>query len=761
MIYLYYIGSFFLPFLASMILVPLVKWNASRLGFVDIPAARKVHVYPVPLGGGLAVFLSVVLTALIAVTFADFQIPRSIIGLFAGAFLLITVGFLDDVFELDYLTKLLGQVVSAMIFLAFLEQSLPLFSPMVFIIISVFWIVSLSNALNFLDNMDGLCGGITLISVLAYGVLFLLKGMPMYAILSFAIAGSVLGFLKHNFTPASIFLGDAGSLFFGYSLACLSIVHINTGASMSIAGALGPIIILAYPAFDLIFVTFSRLKEGRKLYIGGKDHSSHKLNVLGITKGSAVFIILLINIFLVSLGILLYRFENSPLLTLGIVIIALILSFFGAHLYKNFLFLREKITLVLSDLLSINLAFIIYFYIKSAGGDYGSDIMAADELLMALAWINAFWVVLYAIMGLYDIYFERPYKKQLISLIKSVAAGLVIFLIANYDPEMGMQISITFIVLFLLILVFLNTVFRRIIFIVFKRRYFDSLNTLKAVVVCAPGVTPGNDSVEPFKKQYDVVGFLGNGLYNGLNKIGEIDDLTEILRKNKIARVIVDYGDGNYSDIANVFHSAYYMETLFLINDRSAENKRGFRIMPTIFDDKYIISVKQRGFFATILKRLADFALAGAALVLTLPYSVYKILRARHKNIKAITEAQIVAFGEREGKIKLDPAAAGSPYKRSWWALLSVLRGDICLYGATITTMEEYKSSLNNIPGYWKKFLVKPGLFGPGYSGKTPLAKFKLDLAYMEKTSTMGDFLMIIKSLIGFSPIKNEDLKNA
>jgi UDP-GlcNAc:undecaprenyl-phosphate GlcNAc-1-phosphate transferase len=761
MISFYYIGSFFLPFLASMILMPLVKWNASRLGFVDMPAARKLHVSPVPLGGGMAVFLSVVLTALIAVAFADFHIPRTIIGLFAGSFLLITVGFLDDVFELDYLTKLLGQIVSALIFLAFLEQSFPLFSPMVFIIISVFWIVSLSNALNFLDNMDGLCGGITLICALAYGVLFLLKGMPMYAIFSFAIAGAVLGFLKYNFTPASIFLGDAGSLFFGYSLACLSIVHISTGASMSVAGALGPIIILAYPAFDLIFVTFSRLKEGRKLYIGGKDHSSHKLNVLVVTKGSTVFIILLINIFLVSLGILLYRFENSPLLTLAIVIIALILSFFGAHLYKNFLFLREKITLVLSDLLSINLAFIIYFYIKSAIGDYGSDIMAADELLIALAWINAFWVVLYAIMGLYDIYFERPFKKQLISLIKSVAAGLVIFLIANYDPEMGMQISITFIVLFLLILVFLNAIFRRIIFMVFKRRYFDSRNSLKAVVVCPPGVTFDNDSVEPFKRHYDLAGYLGNGIYNGLNKIGKIDDLTEILRENRIARVIVDYGHGSYNDIANVFHSAYYMETLFLINDKSAENKRGFRITPTIFDDKYIISIKQRGFFSTVLKRLADFTFAGAVLILTLPYSLYKILRARHMKIKAVAEAQIVSFGEKEGKIKLDPSAAGSPHKRSWWALVSILRGDICIYGTTITTMEEYKANLNSIPGYWRKFLVKPGLYGPGYLGKTPQERFKLDLAYMEKTSTTGDLWMIFKQLIGIPPVKIEDIKNA
>jgi UDP-GlcNAc:undecaprenyl-phosphate GlcNAc-1-phosphate transferase len=758
MMVLYYIGSFFLPFLVAMLLVPLVKWNASKLGFVDMPAARKVHVSPVPLGGGIAVFLSVVFTALVAIALADFHIPGTIVGLFAGAFLLITVGLLDDLFELDYMTKLLGQVVSALIFLAFLEQSFPLFSPLVFLAISVFWIVSLSNALNFLDNMDGLCGGITLISAVAYGVLFLLKAMPMYAIFSFAIAGAVLGFLRYNFTPASIFLGDAGSLFFGYSLACLGIVHISTGTSMSLGGALGPVIILAYPAFDLIFVTFSRLKEGRKLYIGGKDHSSHRLNVLGLTKGGSVFVILLINIFLVSLGVLLYRFENSPLLTLSIVIIALILSFFGAHLYKNFLFLKDKITLVVSDLFSINLAFIIYFYIRSTAGDYASSIMAANQLLVALAWINVFWVVLYAVFGLYDIYFERPFKRRLVSLIKCVLTGLVVFLIANYSPSQGMQISVYSIGLFLLILVILNTIFRRIIFSVFVRSRFGGLRRLKAIVVCPEGVSSGKKSLTPFSTRYNLMGYLGNGHYEDLERIGEIDDLTEILRKNRIARVIVDYGKEDSSDISGIFHSAYYMETLFLMNDHSAENKRGFRIMPTIFSGIYMISIKHRGLFTAFIKRLADFTFAATVLIFTFPYSIYKYLEARRTHNKPITDIQIVTVGERVGKIKTDSLVSSSGRARSWWGLLSVLRGNICLYGTTVTTMKEYKSSLNTIPGYWKKFLVKPGLFGPGYAGKTPLERFKLDLAYMEKTSTLGDLMMIFKQLIGVRPIKIEGL---
>jgi len=761
MISLYYIISFSLPFLLSLILVPVVKRYSQKLGFVDMPAARKIHTSPVPLGGGVVVFLSVLTTAVIAATVAEFQIPKTIIGMFAGASLLIIVGFLDDILELDYLTKLLGQVVSAFIFLAFLEQSFPLFSPTAFIVFAVFWIVSLSNALNFLDNMDGLCGGIGLISASAYGLLFLFKGMPIYAVVSFAIAGGALGFLKYNLTPASIFLGDAGSLFFGYCLACLGIVHICTGTSMSIAGALGPVIILVYPVFDLLFVTVSRLKEGRKLYIGGKDHSSHKLHLLALTKRRTVFIILLINIFRVALGILLYRFENSPLLTLAIVLIALILSFFGAHLYRNFLFLKEKIALLISDFFSINIAFTVYFFIKSTGGEFGLNLMPVDDLLIALAWINAFWIVLYAIMNLYDIPFERPFKNQLFSIIKSVALGLVIFLAANYNPQHGVDISIPYIALFLFILICLNSLLRWIIFMIFKTRYLHGPGSLMALVVNPEGVIADYNSVKPFVNIYDIVGYTGDGPYDGIEKIGESADLTEIFRRNKIGRVIIDYGEKSHNDISDIFRSAYYMETLFLMAGKAGENRRGFRVRRTVLDEIYIISIRHRGLFPTIIKRLADFSISAGILILSSPYSIYRILKNIYRTGKIASESQIVTLGEEEGRLEVDPLASLNPRVRSWWALLSVLKGDICLYGTTITTMEEYKSSLNSIPGYWKKFLVKPGLFGPGYFGNTPRQRFRLDLAYMEKTSTLGDFWMVFKQLLGISPLKIEDSENA
>lgn len=754
---IYYAGSFFVSFTAVLALIPFVKKWALKIGFLDLPAGVKDHKNPTPLGGGLAIFIGSVVLVNILLVALGFKYSPSAVGLIAGSIIILLIGVYDDFNQMSAFDKLLGQLVCVFIFLFFAERHPPVLSVQAYYFLSAVWTLGIMNAMNYIDNLDGLCGGVSLTVALGFGILFVIKGMPIFAIISFALAGGALGFLKYNLSPASIFLGDGGSLLLGFALACLGIVHFSTSKSITVA--LSPILIMAFPIFDMTLVTITRLNKGRKVYVASKDHAWDMIRILGFSKEMTVYIILAINLTLVAAGVVIFFMGESPLQVFLVFAFGLLLAFVGVQLYRNFLYLRESMETVFIDLAAVNLSFVVYFIIKYHSGLFGYyPPVSIETLVIPLAWINAFWVVLCSVVGLYDIYFEQPFKRQLNSLAKGVVVGLIIFLIANYNPQQGMQISITSIGLFFLILLLLNALFRRAIFSVFKKRYFYSRKSLKALVICPDGAAPDYSSIEPFKRYYDITGCIGNDGYEGLDKIGEMDDLTEILHNKGIARVIFDYADGNYNDIANVFSSAYYMETLFLVNDRSAANKRGFRIQPTIFDKDYILSIKHRGLFAIILKRLADFVFAGAVLVLTFPYAIFKILKARFRKIKPVTEIQIVALGEKEGIIKADPSLSRSPYNRGYWALLSILNGDLSLYGTTVTTMEEYKSNLNSIPGYWRKFLVKPGLFGPGYSGKTPLERFKLDLAYMEKTSTRGDFWMIFKSLLGISPVKTEEL---
>jgi len=756
----YYAGSFLAAFTSVLTLIPFVKKWALKVEFLDVPTGVKDHRSPTPLGGGLAVFLGSVVLVNILLIILGFKYSPSAIGLIAGSVIIVLIGAYDDFSEMSAFDKILGQLVCVFIFLFFAEKRPPILSLPAYYLLSTIWILGIMNAINYIDNLDGLCGGVSLTIALGFGILFVFKGMPIFAIISFALAGGALGFLRYNLSPASIFLGDGGSLLFGFALSCLGIIYFNT--SKSITAALSPILLMAFPIFDMTLVTITRLNKGRKVYVASRDHAWDMIRILGYSKETTVYIILAINFTLAASGLAVFFMSESPLQVFLVFAFGLLLAFVGAQLYRNFLYLKESIESVSADLTAVNSSFIIYFLIRYHSGLFGNyPPVAIEALVIPLAWINAFWIVIYAIMGLYDIYFERPFKRQFSSLVKSVILGFAIFLIANYNPERGMQISITFIGLFLLIFICFNTILRWIVFMVFKKRYFNSRNSMKAVVVCPEGVNSNNDSVKPFEEYYNILGYLGEGSYEDLNKIGEIDDLTDILRKNKIGRVIIDYGEGNYGDISDIFYSAYYMETLFLINERFSENKRGFRISPTVHDDIYIVSVKHRGLFAAAVKRFADFIISSFILTLTFPYSIYRILKALYKKTRIMSEIQIVTQGEKEGKIKMGPSGTSLPCRRNWWALLSVLKGDICIYGTTVTTMGEYKSNLNSIPGYWKKFLVKPGLFGPGYLGKTPLERFRLDLAYMEKTSTMGDLWMILKQLFGIPPIKIEDLKNA
>ena len=172
------------------------------------------------------------------------------------------------------------------------------------------WLVGLINALNFLDNMDGLCSGISLVASLGFGVLAFLEEQTLLLVLSLSLAGAYLAFLRYNLSPAKIFLGDAGSLLSGLALAAMGLLFVSEVRTQY--SVIAPLLILSYPIFDICFVTFTRLKQGRKFYKGGLDHSSHRLVYLGVASQKAVWGILLISLFLATTGVVTFYFFDSP-----------------------------------------------------------------------------------------------------------------------------------------------------------------------------------------------------------------------------------------------------------------------------------------------------------------------------------------------------------------------------------------------------------------------------------------------------------------
>ena len=266
----------------AAILTPFARKLSWHLGFLDQPAARKVHVKATPLLGGAALgagMLLGVVGALFPRAMGGSTSPHSGLGTVLGLVCALALGLWDDRRGLGPIPKLFGQTLTAACFLSD-GLSAPLTGiPVLNALLTVFWVVGLMNAVNFLDNMDGIASGIGVVAGLAFAVLGAWRGQPVEMILGAALAGGCAGFLFFNFSPASIFLGDAGSLLVGSALARLSL-GASRNAEGSALGALVALIALAYPVFDITFVTWTRLSEGRKIYQGGRDHTSHRLDLL-------------------------------------------------------------------------------------------------------------------------------------------------------------------------------------------------------------------------------------------------------------------------------------------------------------------------------------------------------------------------------------------------------------------------------------------------------------------------------------------------
>jgi UDP-GlcNAc:undecaprenyl-phosphate GlcNAc-1-phosphate transferase len=234
-----------------------------------------VHREATPLLGGVAILLAFLIGMSVGGSFRGLLPVTPTLGFLGGALLIFAMGVIDDRVDLGWFSKLLGEIVAAVVLLASLNgEGRFLLSPLG-LVLSLLWVVGLTNAMNFLDNMDGICAGIAACVSLAFVGLAALNGQIETAVLAAALGGSAIGFLWFNFPPARIFLGDGGSLLLGYSLAALGILSTRqTEFSLSL---LVPVAVLAYPIFDITFVSITRYARGQSLTQGGKDHTSHRL----------------------------------------------------------------------------------------------------------------------------------------------------------------------------------------------------------------------------------------------------------------------------------------------------------------------------------------------------------------------------------------------------------------------------------------------------------------------------------------------------
>ena len=299
-----YTWAFAVALIVALIVTPLVILLAKKTGAMDAPNARKVHKVPIPRIGGLAIYAGFMASIIfIAIKFGlDKEMLKETVGLIFSGSLIVALGLFDDYKNLPAKVKLLGQICAAGVLVLIFHVRIDfitdpfgdyIYLEWVAIPATMFWLVGLTNTVNLIDGLDGLAAGVAAIASFTILLVALEQNFILVAVMTAALAGAAVGFLKYNFNPAQIFMGDTGSMFLGFMLAGISV----TGAVKSVAtiALIVPIFALGLPILDTTFAIVRRLRGGVPIFKPDKGHLHHRLLSVGFTQRQAVLLMYVIS----------------------------------------------------------------------------------------------------------------------------------------------------------------------------------------------------------------------------------------------------------------------------------------------------------------------------------------------------------------------------------------------------------------------------------------------------------------------------------
>jgi UDP-GlcNAc:undecaprenyl-phosphate GlcNAc-1-phosphate transferase len=768
-----YIFIFLISLLLVLVLTPFFRKLAFKTNFLDYPDPRKIHLQPTPLLGGAAVFLgfcgSVFLSLLSGSPWTD-----ELSAVLVGGLIVIGLGLWDDKFGMQPGVKFLGQILASFIFLLVSHSLGSLGFGIIGDLLLFLWMVGLMNAMNFLDNMDGLCSGISFIAAAAFMLIFIFNGQGDQIILCFALMGALSGFLVYNFPPAKIFLGDAGSMFNGFILSALGILFAKKNSSFNLL--LAPMLILSYPIFDISLVTFTRLKEGRKIYKGGKDHSSHRLISMGFHLKKTLGSIYLISLSLGVIGILVFSIFESPWKVLIAFCVGLLLAILGTYLHRRFARIGEKLWLIFLDIISVNSAFLFFYWLRFESGLFSTSIVIPlSEYVIPAIWITLYWLVLFAILGLYELRAELPLKVEWDKVLKSVILGIMIFSILSFK-----FVTIRFVLLYTLSLSLLLLALRTFFILIKRTLSLKGIGLRKSLIV---GTKIQAQELNGFLKTdfnpgFKVAGFVAEDkdYPEDLKVVGCLDDLENTLKKTG-AEVLILSLDRDYEGLpVQILKSIEEVEADIVIKEKQIQLYSGLKKTKFYKGPWVRIYPSPLKTWEWGVKRMLDFIISLFSILVLSPLWLLisffistdftgGILRRRRFRGKGGKPFELFSFnsGPLDSKSKLSKFLRSSgPEKLP--ALLNVLKGEMSLVGP----MPEEESSDGyslELSDYYKRVELKPGIFNLkkrrketlAFSENTIRGRIEDNLLYAEKVSLLSDLKVLLDQVFN-SILRRQDV---
>jgi len=546
-----FVTSFFL----SLLLTYLVRYASIKLKWISVPREDRWNTRIVALMGGIAVFLSFIITGLFFQLFDYLMIA-------AGAVLVFGIGFWDDRFELTPVLKFLGQFLAASVIIAggfSINSSWPFW---VAIPLTYFWVIGITNAFNLLDNMDGLAAGIAVIVSTVLGVLALKLNMSAIAVLSFSLAGAVGGFLVLNYYPAKIFMGDCGSLFIGYLLAAFPLMLEPALVDISPVSIVPVFMALAIiPIFDTTLVTFVRIFKGRSPSQGGSDHSSHRLVFSGLSEKAAVNTLFGISMLFGIAVILFYPDYLSlfySLFTIGIAG----LIFFGLYLSRLDVYEDEKLStlesmvsnipayfkrkvqlaVIIVDIALIIASFALAHFIRFEGW----SVQVEEAVTEVLPGVIVLKILILAALGLYKSVWKYAGVADLMRLFIATLAGSLLAGVFSWIYAGGyLSVSVFAVDWFLLLFLLSGS---RFAFKGMRRLFAMSASGGRNVLIYGAG-DAGWLALSEIRQNPDLrldpVGFLDDSPYKqkgnvqGLNILGSYHNLLSVCEEYEVDEVLI------------------------------------------------------------------------------------------------------------------------------------------------------------------------------------------------------------------------------
>ena len=555
-----YLIPFLLSFSLSIILTPIVRKIAILKGYIAEPREDRWNKNPTALFGGIAIFLSFIIPYAIFVKF-DIQA----LGIILAGCLIFGVGIFDDIFHIKPYTKLLSQIIVAALLVNFGIKINIIPYPLISIPLTILWIVAIVNAFNLLDNMDGLSGGIGAIVGVVLFIFSILNGNITVGLPALILAGSLLGFLRYNFNPAQIFMGDSGSMFIGFMLGAITLQGTWKESTHLVMVLLMPLLILAVPIFDTMFVTLMRSVNSRKVFQGGKDHISHRMVVLGLSEKKTVISLYFIGIAFGAISIL--SMFVSPAVTVILILLAvIILVYFAVFLGKVKVYGQEEIIHIKKKNGSVVLNSILLHKrrILEVGGDFiliclayvsanllrYEGILTIDSQDIIVKSLPIILIVKYLVFfkfGLYRGMWRYVSVLDLVNIFKavsfaSIASAILVLFIWRFQ---GFSRTV-FIIDWLMLFLFISG--SRVLERVYKEIFDQASLNGKKVIIYGAG-DAGEFALREIKNNkllhYEPVGFLDDDeektghRIHGVPVLGARKDMERIIRTKEIDEVII------------------------------------------------------------------------------------------------------------------------------------------------------------------------------------------------------------------------------